>query len=35
MDSFDINRTVSGPVSIEIFFLNDPSEKLVTGFNFP
>ena len=32
MDSFDINRTVSGPVSIEIFFLNDPSEKLVTGF---
>lgn len=32
MDSFDINRTVSGPVSIEIFFLDDPNEKLVTGF---
>ena len=32
LDSFDQNRTVDGPVSIEVFFLNDPSEKLITGF---
>lgn len=32
MDSFDVNRTVAGPVSLEVFFLNDPSEKLITNF---
>ena len=32
LDSFDQNRSVDGPVSLEVFFLNDPSEKLITGF---
>ena len=32
MDSVDANRTVQGPVEIEIFFLDDPNEILITDF---
>ena len=31
VDGFDNNRSVSGPMAVEIFFLNDTSEKLVTS----
>lgn len=32
MDSVDNNRTIQGPVDIEIFFLDDPEEILVSDF---
>ena len=32
LDSADVNRTVQGPVNIEIFFLDDPSEILISDF---
>lgn len=32
MDLVDANRTVQGPVDIEIFFLDDPEEILVSDF---
>ena len=32
MDSVDNNRTIQGPVDIEIFFLDDPDEILVSDF---
>ena len=31
IDGFDNNRSVSGPMAVEIFFLNDTSEKLITS----
>ena len=31
LDGFDINRSVEGPMAIEVFFLNDTSETLVTS----
>ena len=32
MDSVDSNRTIQGPVDIEIFFLDDPDEILISDF---
>jgi transglutaminase-like putative cysteine protease len=32
MDSVDNNRTIQGPVDLEIFFLDDPEEILVSDF---
>lgn len=32
LDGFDNNRSVDGPMAIEVFFLNDTSEKLVSSF---
>ena len=32
LDSSDINRTVQGPVGIEVFFLDEPDEKLIENF---
>jgi len=31
LDGFDSNRSVSGPMAIEVFFLNDSSETLVSS----
>ena len=31
LDGFDSNRTVNGPMAVEVFFLNDSSETLVSG----
>ena len=31
LDGVDQNRSVSGPMTLEVFFLNDPSETLITG----
>ena len=32
IDAVDANRTVDGPLAVEVFFLNDSSEKLVTSY---
>lgn len=32
LDGFDSNRSVDGPMAIEVFFLNDTSETLVSSF---
>lgn len=32
LDAVDSNRTVDGPMAVEVFFLNDPSETLITNF---
>ena len=32
IDAVDANRTVDGPLAVEVFFLNDLSEKLVTSY---
>jgi len=31
LDSLDLNRTLQGPVGIEVFFLDEPEEKLVSN----
>ena len=31
LDGFDSNRSVRGPMAVEVFFLNDSSEKLVSS----
>ena len=32
IDAVDANRTVDGPLAVEVFFLNDSSETLVTSY---